>query len=391
MGGGTGNMGSRARPGLIPEPTRTISQDAILLRQALDAVGPPDFEQVMQNRSVYGTSIAIVRGNTVSATANFGVLDISTQLPVGPQSIFQVASLSKLVNAVAVLLLVDRGEVTLDEDICERIDWQPNHWDDVAPAPLTLRQLLRHSSGIQGAGTTLMQDGEFLPNPGGGYGGYWKNVVLPSTFEIVTGASRSATSAIERTHEPDTQISYSGAGITIVQYLIEQITGLAYSTWCTTEIFKPFAMFKSTFAIGPPAHMGVPGGIASGYEFDGGPVSGQRRNYPESAAAGLYSTAEDLARIIILLNNNGRLDGTRHLSKHLVDDMFTRYSAGGSSSFLGCFPFDDGYNHNGSNAGFQSALFGFPDADAGMVILTNSERGNFVASTAASIQTTFGW
>jgi CubicO group peptidase (beta-lactamase class C family) len=171
-----------------------------------------------------------------------------------------------------------------------------------------------------------------------------------------------------------------------MQQLLEEQRGTSFRSWMQANVLAPAGMTRSSFSLIAPTYSGPP---ASGHNDSGEVITGKRRRHPESAAAGLYTTASDLARFVIAINQGGVIG-----SQALIDD--TRYQALISDS-LG-MPVsqqgtdDEQFGHGGSNRGFKCTFKGFPKKKAGYAIMTNGDQGgDLQGEIAAAIVRTYGW
>lgn len=193
---------------------------------------------------------------------------------VDDNTLFQVASCSKTVTSLAVLTLVRDGRLALDASVNQYLRrWQlPGLRGDTA----TVAELMSHT-----AGTSIH-----------GFGGYSPSEDLPDLLEILGGQAPANSGAVRANPRLFAQFRYSGGGTMVLQALIEDVTGEAFSTYTSKAVLQPIGASATTFAITPQA------AFAHGTFESGGKVVGGFRRHPESAAAGLWATASDLAKIL---------------------------------------------------------------------------------------------
>lgn len=355
--------------------------------------------QILRVRKVPGLALAVIMKNRVVWETGYGHLRKGKDPAVHPESVFQAASISKFVTAVGVLRLVQQGRVGLDQDVRPLLNWPlPKRACMGLVGAITVRRLLTHNAGIIGRNTTTPSNRcSNFNSGGGGFAGYANRsgVRVPSLLQVLNGSPSFVNSPrAEVTHRPGSRFSYAGAGFIILQRLVEQLTKTNFAQWFRLNVFDPLGMDTSTFALGPPFSLSPPHNVAAGHKTNGNMISGERNRYPESAAAGLYTTPIDLARIIIMLNCRGRINRERFLRASLVDDMLESQSAG-TTVGLGCFFGGSGtkrrYGHNGSNYGFKCTLYGYPQQRAGVVVLTNGDDGQLPEDVASAVIRTYGW
>src|SRR5262249_41749020 len=146
---------------------------------------------------------------------------------------------------------------------------------------VTLRQLLSHSAGL----------------PVHGFGGYSVGTPLPTTAQILNGEPPANSMPVRVTLVPGTVLEYSGGGYVLTQLLMGDVTGQPFPTILRQAVFDKIGMTDSTYEQPIPADRAAQ--AATGTEAGGDPVAGRWHVYPEMAAAGLWTTATDLARFAI--------------------------------------------------------------------------------------------
>jgi CubicO group peptidase (beta-lactamase class C family) len=273
--------------------------------------------------------------------------------PVTSATLFQAASCSKTVAALTVLTLVRDGRVDLDRPVNQVL----TRWrlagrcaDRATPAAL-----LSHT-----AGTSVT-----------GFPGYVAGAAIPSLRQILDGARPANTSPVRASRLLCGRYRYSGGGTTILQLLAEEVTGRSFAEVARTQVLEPLGAGRASFALEPA------GDIAHGHRDDGSPLAGGYRRHPESAAAGLWATAADLARIMQGLMASVAGAPGALLPQDLALRMVTPVRG---HAALGVFS-DRGRAvwHDGTNAGYRALVTadfetmrvaaGVANSDAGMAIL----------------------
>ena len=309
------------------------------------------------NHNLTGAAAAVIKDGERVYSGAAGVLDANSRRLVKKDSVFQAASVSKLVNALGVLRLVQQGQLKLGDDIRDYVGSMlvpANRGQNSKPS---IRRLLRHHAGTSQSG----------------FRGYRQHITpLPTLDDIIRGSGPANHPAIIFSNVPGALYDYSGGGTTLLQKAIEVITDEGYQSWMKREVLLPLGMKRSSFEIGPPGSVAHESEIASGHDVNGQVWPGRRHNYPESAAAGLYTTAIDLSQVIKVINSGGILDGVSFLAPDLIDKML---NAGQTNNVgLGCFLNSNGsWYHGGSNKGFLCRIAGFPAQNSGLVLLTNTD------------------
>jgi CubicO group peptidase (beta-lactamase class C family) len=359
----------------------------------------------MAEYRVPGVSLAAVIDNRVAWACGYGLLEAGTDQWVLPDNVFQAASVSKPVSAIGFLRLVQDGRIGLDDSVVGHVGWnlprracaQQNWMDGV-----TLRNLLQHMSGIIGLDTTDSNPPgsctSFNPGGFGGFGGYANTpgVAVPTIEQVLNGDAVANSPRVEMTHQPvvaftvlDNPVrqgtsSYSGGAYVYTQRLLQNMRGMDIDAWMTRHVFQPAGMTRSTYQLEPAALL-----PSAGHDGNGAVIPGKRNRYPESAAAGLYTTPSDLCQLIIMWNQQGRVNGHAILDATRADDMRVRG--------IGLPSWNQNTNdwtcwHNGANYGFRCEFYAYPSRRAGYAVMTNSDNGDkLYGEIHAALQRTYGW
>jgi beta-glucosidase-like glycosyl hydrolase/CubicO group peptidase (beta-lactamase class C family) len=310
----------------------------------------------MLNEAFPGAAIAVGRGQTIAKLDGIGYYTYAAKEETSSQARYDLASLTKVVaTTTAIMKLHEAGEVELDAPV---VDYLPAFGQNGKDG-ITIRQLLSHSAG-------------FKPYLGAEERG-------PSPQAIV-----DTIMAQPLQYEPGTESRYSGLGMITLMRIVETVSGQDFATFCEEEIFEPLGMYSTDFrSVGRVDPDVVPATdttdiLIQGFVHD--PVA-QRMN-GISGNAGLFSTAEDLARFATMLVNDGRIYGQQFLEKETID-LFTRRvnDVPGSTRALGWdTKSDDGYSSAGQlfgdrsfgHTGYTGTSFWVdPDQDLYAILLTN--------------------
>ena len=204
----------------------------------------------------------------------------SAEAPVGPQTLFQVASLSKWLTAWGVMTLVEDGRIDLDAPVATYLTrWRlpdgPFDEDGV-----TVRRLLSHTAGL---------------GDGLGYGGFTSADEVQSLEESLTqarDASPGADGAVRVVAEPGSGWAYSGGGYTLLQLIVEEVSGQAFVDYMQAEVFQPLGMDDTTFDFDEASRRD----LAQSFTLDG--ATEPLRRYTALGAASLFTSAGDMARFV---------------------------------------------------------------------------------------------
>ena len=318
----------------------------------------------MRDLKVPAVSVAVFQFGQIEWTRAWGFADVEARRKASADTRFQAASISKPVAAVAALALVSRGRLALDENVNKYLKtWKVPDNQFTTTDKVTLRRLLTHS-----AGTTVS-----------GFRGYSSRAEIPTLLQVLNGTKPANSAAVVVDIPVGSRWRYSGGGFSIVQQIIENDTGKPFAQAARELVLEPFGMKHSTFLQPLPADLRDD--AATGYLASGEPVPGRFHAYPEQAAAGLWTTAEDLAKFAIELQKIGAGKSTKVITQELATEMLRRqFEQWG----LGVGVEGEGaavrFSHGGSNEGFRSVLHSYRSAASGVVVMTNSDAGAAVAA-----------
>ncbi|HEX8154459.1 MAG TPA: serine hydrolase domain-containing protein, partial [Thermoanaerobaculia bacterium] len=205
---------------------------------AIAGVPGKPLEARMKELGVPAVSYAVVEDGKVVLAAAYGDADIASGRRATPNTLFQAASISKPVTAMAVMELAERGTLSLDAPVNSLLQsWKLPDNDLTAATPVTLRMLLSHS-----AGTTVH-----------GFRGYARDEQRPSLVQILNGQPPANSPAVVVDIPPNTQFRYSGGGTTIVQQALVDRTSLAFPDFMRRTVLQPLGMSASTYEQPLPA------------------------------------------------------------------------------------------------------------------------------------------
>ncbi len=337
---------------------------------------------IMRELNIPAVSITVIENNEISWTQEYYSQSNNESKNFNP-AIFQVASISKTINAVlAMKVLVESGLVGLDDDVNQYLkDWQiENPFDE----KVTLRRLLSHTAGINVGGfygyssthqnkltSTIILKGnnELSLSPD-----KWPSPDEWPPPECAKGTSNNV--PVKVIIKPGTKENYSGGGTTIIQKLIEDVTGESYAALAKKYIFVPLNMNSSTFETLYPEKNSQ--NIQLGYDREGNPIDGGWRIYPELAAVGLWTTSGDIAKfsVAILKALNDPQNGfiSQDTAKALIQKQ--PHSQFGLGFEIYQFGEITAFGHGGTNEGYKCGVVILPDKQTGIVIMTNSDNGD---------------
>lgn len=311
-----------------------------------------DIEAIIKKSNVRGLSIATINDFEIDYYGVFGNCESEKKQQIEKDTLFQVASISKTVFATAIMNMYQHGIIDIDCDIDKYlVNWQ---LDGKLNTKITLRDLLSHNGGINV----------------GGFRGYTKNEVLPTTLEILNGHGNS-----EKICRVTNEYQYSGGGYTILQYIVENIfKKYSFQEILNKYLFNLIDMKYSKYFLSL---------------CDSDKIASDNYNtYPEYAAAGLYSTAYDIAKLG--LNIQKSLLGHGFINKKIANSMLTRVN--NKDHGIGFRISSDGNNfwHGGINNNYKSYMF-FTKDGKGIIILTNDSKEKIFDELSSYIKQKYNW
>ncbi|MGD0342899.1 MAG: serine hydrolase [Bacteroidales bacterium] len=325
--------------------------------------------------NIKGISIAVVHNYEIEWARGYGWADVSENRLVTEKTLFQAASISKSLNGVGVLKLVQEKKLDLNSDINKYLKTWKFPYDTVSHnKKITIASLLSHTAGL-----TIH-----------GFPGYSRGETLPSLSQILDGQKPANTQAVRSLSEPGIKVVYSGGGVTISQMIVMDITRQPYDGYMQQNVLKPLGM-GSSFFTQPPAEA-KKALLATGYKSNGEEVRGKYHIYPEQAAAGLWTNPTDLCRYIIETQLLYKGKSGKVLTPEMTRLRLTPVIA---NSALGVFIDSKGtakyFMHNGGNEGFSCYSTGSLDDGVGVVIMCNSDNGAILEEIVNSVATVYNW
>lgn len=294
-------------------------------------------EEHMANKWIPGAVVLIVRNNKIVYHKAYGYSDVDSKTVLKKDNIFRIASQSKAITSLAVMMLYEDGKFNLDDAVSKYIPEFKNpkvlahlNWNDTtytttpAKSEITIRQLLTHTSGIDYAGIGSQEFKAIYAKAGVVSGIGNDNMVLADKMKILGG--------LPLKHNPGEAYTYS-LSIDVLGYLVEVLSGMSLDQFFKQRIFTPLGMNDTYFYLPKEKHSR----LVSLYELKDDKISkvtgqiydGVNPVYPTlagkyySGGAGLSSTAEDYAKFLQMFLNKGEYNGVRLISRKTVELMLT--------------------------------------------------------------------
>jgi CubicO group peptidase (beta-lactamase class C family) len=328
----------------------------------------------MHELNVKGVSIAVVRDYKIEWAKAYGWADSIEGREATVNTRFQAASISKSLNSLGLMRLVQDKKIDPEADINNYLRTWKFPYDTTAhDKKINAYQLLSHTAGLDIHG----------------FPGYNRTASIPTVYQVLKGEMPANTKKVKSLFEPGLKFTYSGGGTTISQLLISDVALMRYPDYMQLEVLSPLGMTNSSYAQ-PPKDTTV---LASGHQRDGSRISGKFHIYPEQAAAGLWTTPTDLAKYIIECQKALEGRSKKVLTQEFMKLRMTPYVD--SNAALGVFIQKKGdrtyFNHNGSNEGFLCASYGSMEGGDGVVIMTNGENFQVIEELINSVARVYGW
>ncbi len=317
----------------------------------------------MHYYKVPGVSITLFDQGQISACINQGVLEVGSRKAINENSLFNACSISKFLTGMLVIKLVQQGDLDLDENVNEKlISWNIPENDFTNLKRVTLRNLLSHQSGIV---DPINSFPEHVASNG-----------TPTMVELLEGKTPYNNCPIEVTYEPESEFHYSDASYCIIQQVIEDSMKKSFIQVMTEHIFTPLEMENSNYAM-TAASMSEEN-VSCGHNKNGEVVNEKYPLYPYPAASGLWTTSENIAKLVQELMNALKGESKTGISARAAKELI---SSQGRKKWAGLGVFLEESENQleisslGWGVGFQCMMVAYPYLEKGAVIMTNAELG----------------
>lgn len=333
-------------------------------------------ESRMKHYHIPGVSIAVIKNSKVIWSKTYGYADVESKTPVSTQTLFQAASMSKPVSSYAALREVEAGKINPDADVNSYLkSWKVPENEFTKEKKVTFKNIVSHTAGFTVSG----------------FPGYEKGKPIPTLVQVLNGLSPSNTEDIVVDKTPGTPFRYSGGGYCVLQQMLIDIEGKSFTDLMNEKVLQPLNMNNSTFSQPLPEAMSK--FSASAYTENGTKVPGKSHTYPEQAAAGLWTTAEDLSKFVIDVQNTLSGKSSTIISQKTAEQFTTPFV----DPFMGLGIFLENrsghmyFHHGGWNEGFSSRFIASKTSGDGIVVLTNTNKPDFVEELVRSVAEVYHW
>jgi CubicO group peptidase (beta-lactamase class C family) len=341
-------------------PARTSAQ-AVVTAPEVDAqidLFSAWMEGQLEIRGLPGIAVGVVSGDDLVWARGFGHADIDADRPMESNTRFRMASHSKLFTATAIMQLREEGRIRLDDPVTDYLPWFAYQTASPDDPPVTIEQLLTHSSG--------------LPREAGSH---WTDFDFPTADEV-----RALIQDRVAPFSPEVRWKYSNLAYTIAGMVVEEVSGMSWADYLQQNIFDPLGMGASSVDLPDPM-------MATGYGRR--MPDGSRQVFPfvdargMAAATGLTSSVEDMARFVSAQFRKGARGGDQLLSTaslremHRVRMLETTWTRGQGIGFS--VQRRDGtlyVGHGGGYPGYTTNTTIQLDSEVGVIVLTNTNDSN---------------
>lgn len=320
----------------------------------------------MKLYGVPGTSVAVIHQGKIIFNKGYGFANKEEKIPVTEKTIFRIASISKPVAALGVMKLVEEGKLELDTPIEKYLTRWHIPSSEFNPDGVTVRRLLSHTSGFNIDGHPLYEPGK----------------QVPSIEQSISGIAGKQWRVYLK-YEPGSTFYYSTGGFSVLQLLVEEVTGEKYEDYMKKEIFDPLGLNNT----GYDSNILSKGAFATGYTGTGKAIID--RIIVDSAGTGLMTTSEELGKIVLFcMGNDDNNEVNSILKQETLDKMYS--PAPNAKNMFGDYGLgfvlqnlsngEKMISHSGDIVGWNAQMAFIPKNSDGIIILTNGDAGYYFKS-----------
>ncbi|GAB5410437.1 MAG: hypothetical protein BalsKO_28020 [Balneolaceae bacterium] len=308
-----------------------------------------------------GSAVLVVKNKEIILNKGYGLANLDYEIPISPNTVFDLASVSKQFTGYAIALLAEQGVLSEEDDIRTHIP-ELHEFDQT----ITIGNLVHHTSGIRDWTSTLPLSGR--------------------SFEDVISMDhilRMAYQQEELNFAPGSEYRYSNTGYNLLVEIIKRTTGLSFRDWTDQNIFQPLGMTQTLFL---DNHNEVIKNRAVGYYQDGDAYHYAPNTLTALGSSSLYSTTTDLAKWVnhLMYPSDERKPVVERMfqTQPLSNGEDNNYAYGISKSTFRGTPW---ISHSGGWASFRTYLTMLPEKDLAVVVLSNNSTNAFnIAGRIAS-------
>lgn len=312
------------------------------------------------NSQTPGVAVSVIKDDSVIFEKGYGMANLEYDVPISPQTIFHVASISKQFTTFAIYLLEKQGKISFDDDVRKYIPEVPQFGKKI-----TIKHLCAHTSGLKDQWALLTLAG-------------WRMDDVITTDQILKILSRQK----ELNFEPGSQFKYSNMGFTLLAEIIKRVSGQSFSQFTKEHIFEPLEMNSTQFY---EDNNKIVKNRAYSYGMENDVYEKRNINYSTAGPTSLLTTVADLYKWVMnienpvvgdstLIHNYNQislLDNGEPAVLAIVDNEAIYHAKG---QFTRNYRGLNVFNHTGSDGGFKTYLGRFPDEKVSIIIFSNDEN-----------------
>lgn len=313
--------------------------------------------ETMDYYHIPGLAIGIVYDQDLIWSKGFGYADLETHEPITPQTLFRIASISKLFTSMAIMQLRDAGKLQLDDPLRKHLKWFTIKNEFKDGPEISIRQVLTHSSG-------LPREAAFP---------YWTDHVFPSREELIKALPDQ-----EMIFEPETRWKYSNLGMALLGEVVSRVSGMSYEDYIQKKILQPLNMGDTRIQLKETDMFKLATGYLRFFPDRPREVAPFTDSKALTPAANFSSNVEDLARFIAFHLSEDQMPSVMKRSTRRemqrVQWLQPHWKSGWG---LGFSISRDGertlVGHGGWVAGYRSQIVFSPGEKIGVIVLMNTE------------------
>ncbi|MFP4975197.1 serine hydrolase [Paenibacillus sp. CN-4] len=290
---------SYAAPGqAVSKPAIKASLKGPVDPKEIQAFMDPVFAEKMKKYNVNGSNFVLVKDGKVLVNKGYGYANKEKKIPVDKNTVFQIASVSKTFTALAALQLAEKGKINLKHDITEYLGGMkiPNKTNK----PLTMYNMLTYTAGFDYPDKALYVAPEYV------------NQVIPMKKFMTEHMP-----TVVRT--PGEAYTYDNFAFLLASYAIETVSGMSFSQYMEKNVFQPLKMNSTSTRFTPK----LLARMATHYGEDGKPHPAMGNSPTDGGQGSILSTGDDMAKYLIMFQQQGRFGGKQIISKQTVKQMQT--------------------------------------------------------------------
>jgi CubicO group peptidase (beta-lactamase class C family) len=295
-----------------------------------------------------GASVVVIRDGKVIARRAYGMADLERKVVATPETDYRLASVSKQFTAMCIMLLAKDGKVQFDQPVRSILPELPP-----AAAPVTVRHLLNHTSGlidyedlIPESRTTQLNDNDVL-------------TMLAAKDSVYFPAG--------------TAYRYSNSGYVLLGMIVARVSGISFPQFLQVRIFGPLGMSASVAHI---ERLDTVPHRAYGYSPKGGGFEQTDQSVTSATLGdgGIYTNVDDMTRWDRALSEN-TLIGAELMAMATTPPVLPHDSEYGFGWFVDAYRGENRWRHTGETSGFHNAIMRFPKHRLTVIVLTNRSSG----------------